>query len=87
MRLALAIVAMFIAVAGCAAESRSPPVSTSRFGGPSSTEPEAANSLPLGSTVSGSLTPAAGNINTVRVGPAGVRGAGAQLAPAAPRND
>ena len=60
-----------LALAGCAAESRTPPTSTSRASAaPSSTEPEAANSLPRGSSVQAPLTGPVGNVGGTRVGPA-----------------
>ena len=59
-----------IALAGCAAESRQAPISTAGPGGGSAqSEPESANSLPLGSAVSEPLTGPVGNVGTTRVGP------------------
>lgn len=65
-----------LAVAGCAAESRTPPMSTTRSSaGPASTEPEPANSLPRGASVQAPLTGPIGNLGTTRVGPSTARGA------------
>lgn len=71
MRVATLLLLPVLALAGCAAESRMAPVTSSRVtGGAASQEPEPPNSLPRGSAVAAPLTPAAGNIGTTRVGPA-----------------
>ena len=72
MRSIISVLVSFLAVAGCAQESRQMPVTSSTTGGPASKEPEAANSLPRGSAINGPLAPAYGDINTVQVGPATV---------------
>ena len=67
---AMAMLSM-LAVAGCAAESRKPPVSTAgNDAGPASSMPQPINSLPLGSATSAPLAPASGDVATTRVGPA-----------------
>jgi len=69
-RYAAPMVAVLL-LAGCAAESKAPPISTSSSGtGPSSQAPQAPNSLPRGSAVQAPLDPPQGNISTTRVGPA-----------------
>lgn len=68
MRVAALLLLPLLAVAGCAYESKVPPVSVSTGG--SSKEPEPANSLPLGSSVDEPLTGRRGNIDNTRVGPA-----------------
>ena len=71
MRVVSLLLVPVLALAGCAAESRSAPVSLSRSSNaPSSTEPEAANSLPRGSATQAPLTSPVGNIGGTRVGPA-----------------
>ena len=71
MRIVVLLMLPALVLAGCAAETRTPPASTSRVtNGPSSTEPEAANSLPRGSSTQAPLTPPAGNVGTTRVAPA-----------------
>ena len=71
MRIPVLLMLPALALAGCAAESRTAPTSSSRLSnGPSSTEPEAANSLPRGSATQAPLTPQVGNIGTTRVAPA-----------------
>ena len=71
MRLLPLLLLPVLAVAGCAAESTAPPVSTSRTSsGPSSIDPQSPNSLPRGSSVQAPLTGPVGNIGTTRVGPA-----------------
>lgn len=66
-----------LAVAGCAEESHLAPVSTaSGSAGPSMSEPEPANSLPRGSTVSEPLTGRVGNVGTKQVGPSAARSMG-----------
>ncbi len=71
MRLSILAILPMIIFAGCADESRLAPVSTAfRGSGPSSSEPEPANSLPRGSAVSEPLTGRIGNIGDTRVGPA-----------------
>lgn len=75
MRLSTLVLLSLASVAGCAQESRSPPVSSVRpnSAGPSNTEPEPANSLPRGSAVDSSLTQPDGNVGTTRVGPSRTR--------------
>ncbi len=68
MRVAALLLMPLLAFAGCAYESKAPPVSVSTGG--SSKEPEPANSLPLGSSVDEPLTGQRGNVGTTRVGPA-----------------
>ena len=85
MRYIVPLVVRLVLIGGCAQESRAAPMSTSSVGGSSSKEPEAANSLPLGSAVSGPLTQGVGTINDVRVGPGTVPGAGSRIAPVASR--
>ena len=71
MRFTTGLMLLTVALAGCSAESRQAPVSTSRLtGGSASSEPEPSNSLPRGSSVMAPLTPPAGNVDTTRVGPA-----------------
>lgn len=71
MRVATLLLLPILALAGCAAESRVAPVTSSRVtGGAASQEPEPANSLPRGSSVAAPLTPSVGNVGTTRVGPA-----------------
>lgn len=64
-----------LVLAACGRQSTMPPTTTSApsptlSGSPASKAPEAANSLPNGSQTDAPLTPAAGNIDTTRVGPA-----------------
>ena len=67
-----------LALAGCGQQAGQPPTSTAVVPAgaaltgaqPASKEPESANSLPRGAQVDTTLTPAAGNIDTTRVGPA-----------------
>ncbi len=71
MRFTLLAVLPMVALAGCAEESRLPPVSTAfRGSGSSMSEPEPANSLPRGSSVSEPLTGSVGDVGNTRVGPA-----------------
>ncbi len=71
MRISILAILPMIIFAGCAEESRLAPVSTAfRGSGPSSSESEPANSLPLGSAVSEPLTGRIGNVGNTRVGPA-----------------
>jgi len=71
MRVATLMLLPILAVAGCAAESRMAPVSSSRTSaGAASQEPEPVNSLPRGSSVAAPLTGPVGNVGTTRVGPA-----------------
>ena len=71
MRLATLLILPILAVAGCAQESRTTPVSTSRTSsGPASAEPEPTNSLPRGAAVQAPLTGPFGNVGTTRVAPA-----------------
>ncbi len=77
MRIAILLMMPVLAVAGCAAESRLAPVSTAgNSSGSSMSEPEPANSLPRGSSVSEPLTGPVGNVGTTRVGPAAARRVG-----------
>ena len=70
MRTHLLLLLPMLAIAGCAAESRTAPMSTSfNPSGPSATEPEPANSLPRGAVVQGAITNPSGNVGTTRVGP------------------
>lgn len=64
-----------LAFAGCAAESRQPPMSSSSPASPgaASQEPEPPNSLPRGSAVNAPLTTQPGDVGTTRVGPSTVR--------------
>lgn len=77
MRTAILLMLPLLAVAGCAAESRLAPVSTvGNSSGSSMSEPEPANSLPRGSSVSEPLTGPMGNVGTTRAGPSAVRATG-----------
>jgi len=70
MRILPLLLVPMLAFAGCAAESKAPPVSTSRNSpGAASQEPEAANSLPRGAAIDAPLTSQVGNMGTTRVGP------------------
>ena len=71
MRILPLLLVPMLAFAGCAAESKVPPMSSSRNSpGAASQEPEPANSLPRGSSVNAPLTGPVGNLGTTRVGPA-----------------
>ena len=60
-----AVLAVALLAAGCADESRAPPVSTSNGPGPASQMPQSPNSLPLGSAVEAPLDRS--QVNRVRV--------------------
>lgn len=71
MRILPLLLLPMLAFAGCSAESKAPPMSSSRNSpGSSEQEPEPANSLPRGSSVDSPLTGRVGNIGSTRVGPA-----------------
>ena len=71
MKPSIFLVLPLLAVVGCAAESRQAPVSSLSPAsiGPSSHEPEPANSLPRGSAVDAPLTGQVGTVGATRVGP------------------
>ena len=64
-----------LAFAGCTAESRQAPMSTSSPASPgaASQEPQPANALPRGAVVDSPLTSPSGDVGTSRVGPSTVR--------------
>ena len=66
MRLITVALLPILALAGCAAESRSAPVSSSQVGsmGSASGEPQSSNSLPRGSSVSQPLSTTTGTVTT-----------------------
>lgn len=71
MRILQLLLVPVLAVAGCAAESKAPPVSSSsNSSGSAQQEPEPANSLPRGASVDAPLTGRIGNLGNTRVGPA-----------------
>lgn len=73
MRILPLLLLPMLAFAGCAAESKAPPMSSSRNSpGSGEQEPEPPNSLPRGSSVDAPLTSRVGNIENTRVGPATV---------------
>jgi len=68
MRFSILAILPMVAFAGCAQESHQAPVSTAFGGmGPTSTEPEPANSLPRGAAVDGALT--GRNVSTTLIQP------------------
>ncbi len=71
MRILPLLLLPMLAFAGCSAESKAPPMSSSRNSpGAGSQEPEPPNSLPRGASVDAPLTPRVGNLENTRVGPA-----------------
>ena len=71
MRILPLLLVPMLAFVGCAAESKAPPVSTSRNSpGSAEQEPEPTNSLPRGAATDAPLTSRVGNVGTTRVGPA-----------------
>ncbi len=69
MRSSIAVLSLVVlSLAGCAQDSKAPPVSTNTIG-PASQMPQPPNSLPRGSAVDAPLDPAQGNLGTTRVGP------------------
>ena len=70
MRILPLLLVPMLAFAGCAAESKAPPVSSSRNSqGSAEQEPEPPNSLPRGASIDSPLTGRVGNIENTRVGP------------------
>lgn len=71
MRILPLLLMPMLAFAGCSAESKAPPLSSSRNSpGSAEQEPEPSNSLPRGSSTDSPLTGRVGNIGNTRVGPA-----------------